>query len=90
MIDRKVEEPREIVEYLVRLVKVLQENFLQTLTQVTNIQLSLANTGVYYFDLPDDNGVYADNSWRLIKVDDAIQLQKRVTGSWEKVAKWDY
>lgn len=89
-IDKDARRPEEIVEYLTRLVGILQENLLRTVVQMMNLQLSMVNVGVFYFSLPDINGAYADNSWRLIKSGDGIEIQKKLSGTWTKVSRWEY
>ena len=89
-IDRSIRKPEDIVLYLTQLVGALQEDFIRQVTQIINIQLSLMNVGTYYFDLPDEDGVYADDSWRLIKVDDGISLEKKISGTWTRTSRWEY
>ena len=80
----------EITDYLLLLIKSLQEDLLRAIVQIINLQSSMSNVGVFNFDLPDLNGVYADGSWRFIKLTDGIELQKKLAGTWEKVARWEY
>jgi len=53
-----------------------------------NHMLDMFNTNAVYFDKPDLNGEYADGSWRLIKTDDGIELQKKISDAWVKNARW--
>lgn len=78
----------EIVDYLVRLVHVLQEDLIRTFMQLINNQLHLMNVGCFNFSLPDVNGVYADGSWRFILTGGNIELQKKISGTWTKQALW--
>lgn len=87
---RKVKEQGrdEIVEYLERLAKHLQEDLLRKMIQIQNIQLQLMNVGVFYYDLPDVNGVYPEGSFKSIKVSDGIELQRmNDSDTWVKVTR---
>lgn len=83
----------EIVDYLIKLVRVLQEDLIRTVINVTNNQLKLINVGVVNFDLPDINGSYKNGDIRLIKTNGGIELQQRANGSWtdptSKLARWE-
>jgi len=89
-IDRDIKRPEDIIDNLNRVFGILQENFLRTLVQMSNLQLSMMNVGVFYFSLPDINGTYADNSWRMIKSGEGIEIQKKLSGTWTKVSRWEY
>jgi hypothetical protein len=80
----------EITDYLLLLIKALQEDLLRNFTAIMNVQLSMMNVGVFNFQLPDVNGVYPEGAWRLMYVSNGIELQKRLSGAWEKCARWEY
>lgn len=74
--------------YLAQLVKVLQEERLRPIVQTVNLQLQQANFGAFYFASPDENGEYANGTWRFTLNDEGIELQKKTSGSWVKQARW--
>jgi len=78
----------EVVDYLLRLVRALEERVLGKLVETVNLILQLIGPGVYYFSQPDVNGDYPEDSWRIIKLGDNIELQKKVSGTWTKMALW--
>ncbi len=84
-----------LVDYLVLLVRHLQSDLVDPLTQIMNLVLQLVNVGVFYFQLPDANGSYKDGDVRLIKVSGgSIELQENDGTDWrsgsDATAKWDY
>lgn len=83
-IGEDVTRTTEVVEYLVKLVRILQENFLGTLTTVTNLQLNLSNVGVWYSQLPNSaTGTYADGTWRIREIDDNnLVIEHMISGVW--------
>jgi len=83
-IDREaLKDPAAMIEYQVKLIRRLRE-YLKQLHQIANIQLQLTNVGVFYFDLPDADGVYAEGATRWIKVSSGrIELQEADSnGDW--------
>jgi len=74
--------------YIVRLVRVLQEDRLRPIMQTVNLQLQQANFGTVYFAAPDENGEYANGTWRFTLSEEGIELQKKTSGSWVKQARW--
>lgn len=80
-----------IAAYLFQLVKALDQR-VRAMEFVINNMLFLTDDGVVYFGLPDHNGVYDDDTFRLIAVSDSIELQLKVAGAWlsgdDSIAKW--
>ena len=75
----------EIVDYLLKFARALEDRMVN---QIMNLFLQLFNEGVVYFRLPDSNGVYPEGTWRFIYLNNAIELQKMISGTWTKQAKW--
>ena len=81
----------EIVDYLLKLVRALEERVLGQLVQTMNLFLQLFNEGVFYFQFPDANGVFASGDMRLYRMPDgSIELQEFDGAIWNMVWKADY
>lgn len=95
VIDENTRKPEEIVEYLVRLVRVLQEDFLRVMISIINAQLNITNVGTWYSAMPGVDGTYPEGTYRLTadddntETDDTVELQ-RINSSdvWVKIARW--
>jgi len=86
------EDPQKLVEYILVLVKSLQE-ILGQITVVANYGVDLNDGDALYFGLKDSTGVYPIGMFRWIQVDNTAQLQEKVTNTgvsaddWVKVAR---
>ena len=78
----------EVVDYLVLLVKSLQDDLTGQFVSIINLLLSLVNVGVWYSALPDSDGVYPEGTWRIR--DDGTDLLIEVYQSSVWVIKWKF
>ncbi len=75
-------DPVRIAEYLLELVKTLQE-LLEKLTVISNYSVDLATGEAAYYALPQDDGTYPEGTWRRIQVGDNLEDQKKIDGAWK-------
>lgn len=83
----------EVVDYLLRLVRALEERVLGRLVETLNLILQMIGPGVYYFQLPSPTtGAFAEGDMRLYKNSaGAIELQELdAAGTWLTVWSADY
>lgn len=50
--------------------------------QVANLVLDLGAGGAYYYDLPDDNGVYPEGTWRTLQIGNDLVDQRIESNVW--------
>ncbi len=79
-------DPVRIAEYLLELVKTLQE-LLEKLTVISNYSVDLATGEAAYYALPQDDGTYPEGTWRRIQVGDNLEDQKKIAGAWIMVQR---
>jgi hypothetical protein len=79
-------DPARLAGYLLELVKTLQE-LLEQITVVSNYNIDAFDGEALYLATKDANGEYPDNAWRLIIVSNALEIQKKISGTWTKIAK---
>ena len=84
-------DPKKIVQYLILLVRTLQ-GILEQLAEVTNLGVDLNDGDASYLGSKNELGVYPIGTFRWIKIDEAVELQEKVTDTgvddddWIKVA----
>lgn len=82
----------EVVDYLVGLVRALEERVLGRLVETVNLILQLIGPGIFYFQLPNTTtGAFATGDMRLYKeTDGSIHLQEFDGTTWNTVWQADY
>ena len=82
----------EVVDYLLRLVRALEERVLGKLVETVNLILQMIGPGVYYFQLPNPTtGAFAASDMRLYRMPDgSIELQEYDGTTWNRVWAADY
>ena len=84
------DDPNQMKFYVKSLVSELQD-ILDNIRNAVNTGIDLSGTDAVYFGLPGVDGLYADDTWRLYQVSaDDFEIQKKVDGTWTKIAKWSY
>ena len=84
------DDPNQMKFYVKSLVAELQD-ILDNIRNAVNTGIDLSGTDAVYFGLPGVDGLYADDTWRLYQVSaDDFEIQKKVSGTWTKIAKWSY
>lgn len=84
-------DPKRIAEYMLELVKTLQER-IEDLTTVANYGVDLNDGEALYLGLKSADGTYPIGTWRLIVVSNSLQMQEKITDTgvdaddWTKVA----
>jgi len=79
-------DPVLLAEYQLVLVKTLQE-LLSNITTVLNYAVDMSDGEAIYLGLKDSTGEYPDNTWRFIPIGGALEIQKKLSGEWVKIAK---
>jgi len=79
-------DPVRLTDYVRKLVKTLQE-IQNRIVQVANLALEATNGSEIYLSLKDTTGDYPDGTWRLKQVDGNLEIQKKISGAWTKIAK---
>jgi hypothetical protein len=86
--DACVAGGEELATYMEELVQSLERIHLREISETINQLLDLEDGDWVYFSSPDPNtGEYADNSWRIGVVSGALERQKKLSGTWTKIAK---
>ena len=78
--------PVRQAEYLLELVKTLQE-LLKQLVTISNYMVDLSDGEAVYIGIKNSSGEYPDGTWRIINVSGALEIQKKISGSFTKIAK---
>lgn len=79
------EDPARLAEYMLELVKTLQE-LLERITTVSNYGIDVFDGEALYLGTKDLAGEYPNNTWRIITVSNALEIQKKISGTWTKIA----
>lgn len=79
-------DPEQVKEYLLTLVKVLEKK-LERMITVANYTTDLIDGEAIYLGLKGSGGDYPNNTWRLIVVNGALEMQKKLSGTWTKIAR---
>lgn len=82
-----IRDPNQLEPYMRELVSEL-EKIIDQIRDTVNHGVDLDNPDIRYFDLPDADGEYADDTWRTIAVDDGLEIQKKIDGTWTEIATW--
>jgi hypothetical protein len=77
---------QQLADYLRRLIKAIQE-FHEKVIQTTNLSIDLADGEAVYFGTKNSSGEYPNNTWRLIQTGGDLEIQKKISGEWTKIAK---
>ena len=84
------DDPNDTNLYLRLLVSNLQD-ILDNIRSAVNMGIDLNTVDVLYLSLPGSDGSYTNDTWRLYRVDsDDLEIQKKISGIWTKIAKWSY
>lgn len=67
-------DPERLADYIRELIESLQ-NIQSRVIKVANLVLDLGAGGVYYYDLPDENGLYPVGTWRILMVGTTLERQ---------------
>ncbi len=85
-----IRDPNQIEPYMRELVSEL-EKVINQIRDAVNYGVDLDNPTIRYYDLPDANGTYADDTTRIIQVDtDDFEIQRKINGTWTLVGGWSY
>ena len=79
-------DPKRLEEYILILVKTIQD-LLNRVSEVANLGIDLNDGEALYLGLKDASGAYPDGTWRLIIVSGALEMQKKISGTFTKIAK---
>ncbi len=74
-------DPVRIADYLLELVKTLQE-LLEKITTISNYSVDLVDGEASYYALPLADGSYVNGTWRTIQVGDNLETQVKIVGTW--------
>lgn len=73
--------PVQLAEYLLVLVKTLQE-LLERITIAVNYAVDLTDGEAVYYGLKGSDGYYPNGTWRRIAVGDNLEDQVKISGTW--------
>ncbi len=79
-------DPTEQARAILDIIKVLQ-GLLEQLVTVTNLNVDGFDGEALYLGLKDETGDYPNGTWRLIIISEALEIQKKISGTWTKIAK---
>ena len=81
-------EPIRQAEYLLELVKTLQE-LLVNLVTVANYLVDLTDGEAVYVGVRNKAGEYPNGTWRFIKNGDNLERQVKIAGTWIYTGDWE-
>jgi len=76
--------PVRIAEYMLELVKTVQE-FLEKITTATNYAIDIVPGMGIYFGLKQEDGTYPNGTWRIIRAGNDLEQQVKIAGVWTLV-----
>lgn len=83
-------DPNEMNLYIRSLVNELEKTIEDARAAINHL-LDLDKPAIRYYDLPDANGTYANDTTRIIQVDtDDFEIQRKIDGTWTLVGGWSY
>ena len=82
----------EVVDYLLKLVRALEERVMGQLVHTMNLMLQLMGPGVYYLQLPNPtSGAFIEGDMRFFRNGSAVELQTLDSGgTWQTIWSASY